>query len=393
MEKCFIVDGRDVVKMIVSSCERCRYLRKRTIEVPMGPIANHLTIAPAFYISQVDLAGPFRSYSPHNKRTTVKIWLAIFCCLSTSTVNIRVMEDYSTVAFVQAFIRLSCEVGYPKMLLADKGSQIVSACETMTFSFKDIKNRLHSDMSVEFDTCPVGGHNMNGKVERKVRDIRASLNKTVHNERLSILQWETVACEISNSINDMPIGYTNYSKDLENIGLLTPNRLKLGRNNDRSPVEPLFVTGNSDKFLRDNKRIFDSWFHQWLVSYLPQLMNQQKWFKGGTELKVGDVVLFLKVESELSSVYQYGMVESIKSSKDGIARTVNVRYRNHTEGVDRVTERAVRALVLIHHVDDIDVINELGTFATKADAKRRLELTAKSLGRECNLLDSGLLLD
>ena len=249
MEYCYIIEGRDIVKMIGKSCQRCRYLRKHTIDVIMGPVSSHLTIAPAFFLSQVDLAGPFKSYSPHNKRNTVKIWFAVFWCLSTSTIGIRVMESYSTEAFIQAFIRLSCEVGYPKVLLTDLGSQLVGSYESMTFSFNDLQNRMYTNMKVELETCPVGGHNFHGKVERKIRQIRESIEKTMQNDRLSILQWETLVSEVANSINDLPIGYTNYSNDLESIDLLTPNRLKLGRNNDRSPVEPLFVTGKCDKFL------------------------------------------------------------------------------------------------------------------------------------------------
>ena len=374
-EICHIIDARDIVRMIGHSCERCKFLRKRALQVAMGPVSHHLTIAPAFYISQVDLAGPFPSYSPHNKRTTVKIWFSIFCCLTTSAIDIRVMEDYSAPAFVEAFIRMSCYAGYPKFLLADQGSQVVNACETMKLSFKDVKDRLHREQCVEFDTCPVGGHNMHGKVERKIRDVRASLNKTVHNERFSILQWETLLCQISNSINDMPIGYKNYSNDLESIGLLTPNRLKLGRNNDRSPAEPLIVTGKCNKFLQENERIFNSWFEHWLISYIPKLVHHPKWFQSDTELSVGDIVLFLKNDSEISSTYQYGMIDSVVRSKDNVVRTVNVRYRNHTENVDRITKRAVRGLVLIHHIDDIDVAKELGVIATIADAKRCLEVS------------------
>ena len=58
MTQCYIIDGREIVRMISKCCKRCRYLRMRVIEVCMGPITNHLTIAPAFYVTQVDLAGP-----------------------------------------------------------------------------------------------------------------------------------------------------------------------------------------------------------------------------------------------------------------------------------------------------------------------------------------------
>ena len=106
----FIIEGRQLLKKIKGLCQRCRYLAKRTVEVEMGPVSRHnMTIAPAFYITQVDLAGPFKSFSYHNKRSTLKIWLVVYCCATTSTTSIKVMEDYSSTAFIQTFIRHSCE--------------------------------------------------------------------------------------------------------------------------------------------------------------------------------------------------------------------------------------------------------------------------------------------
>ena len=376
MLTCYIIDGREIVRMIGKGCQRCRYLRMRVMTVSMGPVSNHLTIAPPFYVCQVDLAGPFNSYSQHNSRTKTKIWFAVFCCVSTSTVGIRVMGDSTTGAFVAAFVRQSCEVGFPKVMLTDLGSQLVSAATTTTFSFSDIKNRLYTERKVELETCPVGGHNMHGKVERKIRHIRESLQKNLHNEKLSELQWETLAAEVTNAINDMPIGYNNYSSDLESLDLLTPNRLKLGRNNNRSPVGPLYVTGKCDRFIRDNERIFNSWFNSWLISYVPSLMRQQKWFTDDKMLAVGDIVVFHKKEGELNLTYQYGIVESVEVGKDQKIRAVEVRYRNHNEGnkTIRFTNRAVRELVLIHHVDEVDVISELGVVASAVDAMKRLEV-------------------
>ena len=104
----YITEGRGIVKLIRKNCERCRYLNKKQIDVMMGPISPfNTTIAPAFYITQVDLAGPFLSYSSYHKRTTIKVWFAVFCCCTTSAVKIKLMEDYSSSAFIQAFIRFS----------------------------------------------------------------------------------------------------------------------------------------------------------------------------------------------------------------------------------------------------------------------------------------------
>ena len=127
----------------------------------------------------------------------------------------------------------------------------MKGCESMRLTFTDIKNKLHKDTMVSFDTCPVGGHNYNGKVERRIRHIRESLDKSCQNERLSILQWETVSS--ANTINDLPLALGNIVSDYENTDLLTPNRLKLGRNNERSPVSPISITGNFSDIMKTNK--------------------------------------------------------------------------------------------------------------------------------------------
>ena len=112
-----------------------------------------------------------------------------------------------------------------------------------------------------FDTCPLGGHNYNSKVERRVRHIKESLDKSCQNERLSIFQWETVSSEVTNAVNDLPLALGNIVSDNKNMDLLTPNKLMLGRNNERSPVSPISVSGNfSWKYINKYTSI---WYGPW----------------------------------------------------------------------------------------------------------------------------------
>ena len=120
---------------------------------------------------------------------------------------------------------------------------------TLRISFTDIKGKLQQDIMVDFATCPVGGHNYNGKVECRIRHIKESLKKTISNQRLSVLQWETVSAEVSNAIIDLPLALGNIVSDFENVDLITSNRLKLGRNNERSPVSPMKVVEDHLKVL------------------------------------------------------------------------------------------------------------------------------------------------
>ena len=334
----------------------------------MGPVSKHnLNIAPAFYVTQVDLVGPFESYHGANKRTKLKIWAVVFCCATTGAIDLKVMESYTTSAFILGFKRFSSRSGFPKMLLPDQGSQLLKGCADAKLTFRDIKSQLNTEYGVEFSPCPVGAHYMHGRVERKIRQVRESLERTLTGRKLSTIGWETVFAEIANSVNDFPIGLASRNVDLGNLDLLTPNRLLLGRNNDRSPVEPVEVAGSYDRIIDANDEIFKTWFKCWLTEYVPNLMKQQKWFKGDRELTVGDIVLFKKAEKELECHYKYGMIKELKRSKDDIVRSAIVEYQNAEESVRRTTLRGIRELILIQHVGEMGIMEELDDAAKEVE--------------------------
>ena len=115
--------------------------------------------------------------------------------------------------------------------------------------------------------------------------------------------------------------------------------------------------------MRLKTEAFETWWEAWLTSALPKLMPRPKWFRNDTDIKKGDVVLFDKGEGSLIGEYQYGMVDSVKVGPDGKIRAVTVKYQNATENVSHTTFRAVRKLVIIHRVDEIDLMEELGEAA------------------------------
>ena len=184
----------------------------------------------------------------------------------------------------------------------------------------------------------------------------------MHNERLSLMQWESLSAVIANSINDLPLAVGSFA-DFEIMDLITPNRLLLGRNNQRSPVGEMVSCGKPSKLIDENNQIYNAWFECWLLNHVPKLMHQSKWYHGNANLQVGDIVLFTKVDSSISLSYTYGMIIGVEYSKDGIVRKVRVKYQNHNEGTPRETYRSVRNLVLLHSIDDIDLMDELANAA------------------------------
>ena len=362
----YVIGGRSLVKGMKRACPRCRFLEKKGLRVAMGPVSDDaLRVAPVFYVSQVDICGPFKAYSPVEVRAKKKInvWFVVFCCSVTGATDCRIMQDYTTDWFIMAFVRFSCRFGFPKKLLPDEGSQLVKGCKDMVLSMSDISHRLHVEYGVEFETSPVGAHYYHGKVERKIQQIKKSLSKHMVGQKLSILQWETLGLQIANSINNLPIGIGNKSDMLESLDILTPNRLILGRNNSRSPTAPLEITHDTRRIVESNADVFAVWFKEWLVSCVPLLVDQPKWFITDRSIAVGDVVLFLKSEKEFDLQYQYGIVVKTVEGRDGLIRRVVVRYQNPGEAVKRETNRGARELVVIHAVDEIGISRELADLA------------------------------
>ena len=161
----------------------------------MGPIQSiNVCIAPAFYACQIDIFGLFKSYFLANNCATIKMWFLNVCCCTTGAIDNRTMEDYSSDSVIMAFIRFSCHYGDPKY---------------------DIKHRLFNEYGVDFRTCLVGAHYIHGKVECKIKEVKKSVQINVQNERLSLIQWETLMHQISNSINNLPSGLKNRTLELE----------------------------------------------------------------------------------------------------------------------------------------------------------------------------------
>ena len=71
------------------------------------------------------------------------------------------------------------------------------------------------------------------------------------------------------------------------------------------------------------------------------------------------LILFLKNDSIMTKRYQFGLVNEIYPGKDGFVRKAKIMYQNYEENVKRETYRAVREIVVIHHVDEIDLVDNL----------------------------------
>ena len=92
---------------------------------------------------------------------------------------------------------------------------------------------------------------------------------------------------------------------------------------------------------------------------------QPRWFN----VKQGDVIMFQKVANELSGDGTLGQIGSVVRSKDSVIRRVEVRYNHQHDKEHKFTDRAVRRLVRLFHMEHnnyIEVEKIIGNLESKA---------------------------
>ena len=95
-----ILQGRAIFRQISEDCGKCKIIRKKYLEVQMGPLNEaQVTISPTFFFTMIDLCDPFPCYpGPHITRATrsgdksYSIYFMVLVCIATGTINIQVIE-------------------------------------------------------------------------------------------------------------------------------------------------------------------------------------------------------------------------------------------------------------------------------------------------------------
>ena len=359
----FILQGKQLAAEVRQDCAYCQRYKVKQVEAVMGKIhQSKMTIAPAFYHSQVDLFGPITAYCVHGRRSTVKAYAAVFKCSSSLAVAAFTMDAYNTTSFLDAFTRFATRFGTPQKLFIDAGSQLVAACRQTEFSLTDVTATLNTEhlVKIEFETCPVGNHEAHGSVERSIRELKKVLHTTFHGIKMDLLKIETALAWACGQLNSLPMCLGNAYTDLEHLDLITPARLLNGRNNGRnlSAWPEFHQPGEVVNHIAEMEK---AWWNVWKEEKIANLIPQaQKWRKGEPDLAVGDIVVFLRDQSQLSGLsWRVGEVSAVEESKDGVVRRVEIKYKNSNENVFRFTKRSVRDVGKLWREGELDLAGQL----------------------------------
>ena len=369
----YVIRGRDLAVRVREGCYSCTRYKKKLLQTEMGKLhENRLTIAPPFYNAQVDLFGPMLARCEHNHRSSIKVYGTVFKCPATCAVAVHVMNGYSTDSFIAAYTRFAAKHGNPVKLFIDQGSQLMHACRTMEISMTDVANNLAKSyqVGIEYQTCPVAGHNAHGQVERSIKTIKVLFERVYKPLKLDSFGYETAFAWITMQLNNLPICLGTRIDNLDHLEVITPSRLILGRSSTRALDGPV-THASPGRIVKQMEDVYRSWWETWqrekIADFIPKPPG---WSDGNNDAKVGDVVLMLQGDQDKSpgkSIWKLGRIRTLYYSADGIARSALIEYRNDGESDFRTTRRALSSVAIIFSETDLDFVQEMNRAAKQAN--------------------------
>ena len=143
------------------------------------------------------------------------------------------------------------------------------------------------------------------------------------------------------------------------LNVLTPNALLLGRACAKNPGNWQPDRQNISNRYHLVQAAVNEFWNKWIELCAPTLMTSYKWTTPTRSVRLVDVVLIAD-KTSLKGDYRLGIIQEVRSSKDGKVRSALVKYKNYkagernheyTAGEEVVVSRSVHRLALLVPVE------------------------------------------
>ena len=365
----WVIKARKIASAIDARCRICKEKRQIYAGQIMGDLPDFRSqMSPPFSVCLVDLFGPLEIRDDCVKkgpRVYKKVWGIVFSCASTRAVHLDVSIDYSTESILHCVRRLMALRGDVRLIISDAGSQLIGASKELSQWRQgwDIEQlvRFGAEKGLEWRTIMPSSQHQNGASEilvKLVKGIIKSLLRVLGETKLSLNEMNTVMLEVSNLVNQRPIGIKPNARSASDF--LCPNSLLLGRCSDRicsGPFEPNQVMTDCPKSARSRfhlvQAISSQFWQVWLKLYYPTLVVRQKWHSERRNLQVGDLCL-LKDSNLYRGEWRLCEVAEVYPDRSKKVRNVGVRLKPRQSGtVDYVLTSSI---VVKRHVSNLIVL-------------------------------------
>jgi len=351
----WILRGSQTVGRILRECADCKQRKAKPMAPRMAPLppARVTAYQPVFYSTGVDYLGPLYVTV---KRSTEKRWVCLFTCLSTRAIHLELAADLSAAAFLNAFYIFESLRGRPAYVYSDNGTNL-------TAGEKELRDGLVSVMQdprfiqelvekgVTWRFNPPGAPHFGGSWERLVRSTKEALRVILGERTVKEDVLRAALAGAASFINGRPL--TRLGIDPSNQRPLTPHHFLMGRENRNTPPG-IFeeAVGDTDR----NRwvaaqQLLDLLWKRWLLEYLPDRIERQKWTKRTRNVAKDDVVLIVDLQAPRGQ-WATGVVSKVFKAGDGVVRSVLVKVGG------KEIRRPVAGLCLLSEGENNDVPEE-----------------------------------
>lgn len=207
--KVFWVPGIFVkAKSLLRSCVVCKKLNERPLKTNQSSYREFRVNPPnvPYRALFLDYIGPF-FFKQGNSR--VKVYLLLFTCLWSRSINLKICRSLSVHDFLRAFQLHVFEYGLPVVCHSDMGSQIVSGSKIISEFITDNDSvQYFIEMGVNpliFKQFPKGCKELGGIVESCVKQVKRLLFGSIGKNILSYDDFSFHVDQTISIVNKRPI--------------------------------------------------------------------------------------------------------------------------------------------------------------------------------------------
>lgn len=327
----WILRARSLVRAIIHQCLTCVRERASVPTQLMGDLPAVRVSKPprSFSHCGIDYAGPFRVRPSAGRGiTSRKSYVALFACLATRAIHLKLVNDYSTAAFLAAFTRFCSRRGLPQSVYSDHGTNFVGADRELTAAYRtalrdaDVQAKIASE-NISWHFIPPSAPHFGGLWEAGVRSVKHHLRRVLGDHTLTFEEFNTLLCRIEACLNSRPIA--PLSDSIDDFRTLTPGHFLIG-SNIITPPEPSTLHLQENRLSRWQliHNLTERFWQIWTTDYINTLQQRAKWRQVSLPIRVGNIVL-LRNPSLPPCKWELGRVIRIHPGSDGLTRVVSVK--------------------------------------------------------------------
>jgi hypothetical protein len=373
----WVIQGRQQVKQVVSSCLLCRKIRALAFRVPSAPPLPDYRVhgSEVFENVGLDYLGPLIVKAPHSE---IKVWMCLYTCALVRAIHIEVVTSLNAEQFLLSLRRFGALYGYPRRIISDNAKQ-----------FKTVKNVLTKVLmsnSVQDESAQRGitwkfitekAPWMGGFYERLVALVKNALRRSLDHKKVSLVELQTLAYEISATLNSRPLVYVEengFEKALCPADFLMKTNKRAPVSSDEEseymPTDPSHVKENLLLTWKRARGILSSFWTIWQKQYLSSLRERSVLHnnRGAQDQSAQVGMTVIVQDAGPRGKWKMGRIQELFVGRDGRCRAATVMMPN-----GKKLNRPLKLLCPLEVCDDVTSVGNGVIGVADHDEDARLE--------------------